>query len=481
MLAMPLLPFFLRVVPRHTAEDGGSQLKQSDIVYYHFTKLDTPSKFPRVLPKGPEGYSGESKAADRVPGPGASKSLGQLFAISRPRVPDNDHQTILQSKSPADLKIKTDVALPNLVVARPTAPKRPLEFNTNQVRPLLPSARSLPDDSSALPKIAIAQAASGMLGVTVSQPHVPVPVRGASAPVHPTAVKSHGSTGEEPAIDVEQAVGGGDGAGSLLVLGLNPVRSPENIALPPGNQYGDFSASPSGAGSSSLRGSGNGPSGGGNGDGNGAGGNAGTAIGNGNHNGGGGGNGSEGFVSVHGSESESTILADPGPALVQRVFAVPASMLLRHNKLVVSAGPIGGGGSAAYGVLPCGKIYTVFLATVQKQWSLQYCQKSQTPESSANRARSTVVHTELPILAPEAEARFDFLRFPLPPEKASKSILIRGILTEEGKPENLEIYQGLLPVMDAAALSAFRQWTFKPAIRSGKPISVEILLSIPMN
>src|SRR6516225_5701977 len=98
MLAMPLLPFFLRVVPRHTAEDGGSQLKQSDIVYYHFTKLDTPSKFPRVLPKGPEGYSGESKAADRVPGPGASKSLGQLFAISRPRVPDNDHQTILQSK-----------------------------------------------------------------------------------------------------------------------------------------------------------------------------------------------------------------------------------------------------------------------------------------------------------------------------------------------------------------------------------------------
>jgi hypothetical protein len=156
-------------------------------------------------------------------------------------------------------------------------------------------------------------------------------------------------------------------------------------------------------------------------------------------------------------------------------------MLFRHNKLVVSAGPIGGGGSAAYGVLHCNKIYTVFLTTTQKQWSLQYCQKSQTPESSANRAPSTVIHTEPPILPPEAELRFDFKRFPLPPEKSSKSILIRGVLTEEGKPEDLEVYQGLLSEMDSAALAAFRQWTFKPALRSGKPVRVEILLSIPMN
>jgi len=166
---------------------------------------------------------------------------------------------------------------------------------------------------------------------------------------------------------------------------------------------------------------------------------------------------------------------------VQLVFAIPSSVLLRHNKLVVSAGPIGGGGSAAYGVLPCGKIYTVFLATTQKQWSLQYCQKSQTPGSSANRAPSTVIRTEPPILPPEAELRFDFKRFPLPPEKSSKSILIRGALTAEGKPEDLEVYQGLLSVMDSAALAAFRQWTFKPALRAGKPVRVEILLSIPMN
>ena len=96
-------------------------------------------------------------------------------------------------------------------------------------------------------------------------------------------------------------------------------------------------------------------------------------------------------------------------------------------------------------------------------------------------ARSPVVHTELPILPPEPEARYDFKRFPLPPEEASKSILLRGTLSEEGKLENLDVYQGVLAVMDAAALAAFEHWTFKPAMRSGKPLRVEILLSIPMN
>ena len=481
VLAIPLLPFLLRVVPRRSAEDGRLELKQQDIVYYHFKKFDTPSKFPRVLPKGPGGHPGASNAADQVPAPSASRSLGKLFAISHPRVPDNDHQTILQSKSRADLKIKTDVALPNLVVAGPAVPKRPLEFNANQVHPLQPSARSLPSDSSALTKIATAQATNGMLGVTVSQPHLPVPVGGASATVHVTAAKSYGTSGEGPAIEVEQSAGGGDGAASLLVLGLDPAGSPQSVALPPGNRYGDFSASPSGPGSGFPEGGGSSASGGSNGDGDAAGGDVSTGVGNGNHGGGGGRNGTEDFVSVRGSGSESALLADPGPAPVQLVYAIPASMLLRHNRLIVSAGPIGGGGSAAYGVLPCGKIYTVFLATAAKQWSLQYCQKSQTPDSSANRARSTVTHTELPILAPEADARFDFKRFPLPPEKVGKSILIRGILTEEGKPENLEIYQGLLPIMDSAALAAFQQWTFKPAMRSGKAMRVEILLSIPMN
>ena len=476
LLAIPLLPLFLRWVPRPQEH---ARLEQQDIVYYHFGKLDTP-KFPRVLAKGPGGRPGSSQASDRVPPAGASKSLDQLFAISHPRVPDNNHQTILQSKSLADLKIKTDIPLPNLMVAGPSAPKRPLEFSTNQVRPRQPSVHTLPSDPPALTQIPATPPTNAMLGASLPQAHLPVPLGGASVPVHARSSKSYAGAGDVPEIQGVPGGGTGDGGSSLLVLGLNPNASAQEVALPPGNRYGEFSVSSPRAGSGSPGGVANGLPGGGNATGNGVGGDASTGVGNGNS-GGGGRNGSDGFVSLHGDSESNSGLGDPGTAAVQLVFAIPNSVLLRHNKLVVSAGPIGGGGSAAYGVLPCGKIYTVFLATAQKQWSLQYCQKSQPPGSSVNRTPSTVIRTEPPILPPEAELRFDFKRFPLPPEKSSKSILIRGALTAEGKPEDLEVYQGLLSVMDSAALAAFRQWTFKPALRAGKPVRVEILLSIPMN
>jgi hypothetical protein len=33
--------------------------------------------------------------------------------------------------------------------------------------------------------------------------------------------------------------------------------------------------------------------------------------------------------------------------------------------------------------------------------------------------------------------------------------------------------------MDAAAKLAFSQWTFKPAVKAGKPVSIDILVGIP--
>jgi hypothetical protein len=147
--------------------------------------------------------------------------------------------------------------------------------------------------------------------------------------------------------------------------------------------------------------------------------------------------------------------------------------------LVVSAGPIGGGGSNVYGALPCGKIYTVFLPTGSKPWSLQFCQKAQSQAPVETRARATVVHTEVPLIPPEAKKSYDFERLPLSAEKAHKFIILKGAISEDGTVEELEIHEGLLPTMDAAARLAFSRWKFKPAMRSGKPVRVEILVAIP--
>jgi len=140
---------------------------------------------------------------------------------------------------------------------------------------------------------------------------------------------------------------------------------------------------------------------------------------------------------------------------------------------------MGGGGLDIYGALPCGKIYTVFLLVSGKSWSLQYCHKSENPSQSASTTNSPIVHTDLPMVPPEAEEEFDFKRIPLPPEKVHKMIVLKGEIGEDGKVEKLVIYRGLSPDMDAAACLAFSRWKFKPAMRSGKAVTVQILLGIP--
>ena len=68
---------------------------------------------------------------------------------------------------------------------------------------------------------------------------------------------------------------------------------------------------------------------------------------------------------------------------------------------------------------------------------------------------------------------------PLPFEKLHKFVILKGRIREDGKVADLEIFHGLSGEMDAAAKLAFSQWTFKPAVKAGKPVSIDILVGIP--
>jgi TonB family protein len=58
-------------------------------------------------------------------------------------------------------------------------------------------------------------------------------------------------------------------------------------------------------------------------------------------------------------------------------------------------------------------------------------------------------------------------------------IVLKGTLREDGTVDGLEIYQGIVPQMDEAARLAFSRWKFKPAMRAGKPVAIELLVGIP--
>jgi TonB family protein len=160
--------------------------------------------------------------------------------------------------------------------------------------------------------------------------------------------------------------------------------------------------------------------------------------------------------------------------------AVPP-LNLRRNTLVISAGPIGGGALNVYGVLNCGKIYSVFLSMPGSSWTMQYCDKSALARNPTTDSRAAVVQLETPLVPPDVDLthRFDFKRLPVPQDKSHRMIILKGTIGPDGTVEHVVVYQGVVPEMDEAARIAFSRWRFKPAMRNGKPLEVEILVGIP--
>jgi hypothetical protein len=269
----------------------------------------------------------------------------------------------------------------------------------------------------------------------------------------------------------------GDGSG-VVIIGVDPSEAATLLNLPPGNRWGDFSISPGGGRPGSPGGTTAGAASAGH-EGGGAGGDRSTGVGAGESGGGGGRAGSPGTLSITGSAGgKGEAMLDP-TIIRDMVYPVPASLVLRRNALIVSAGPMGGGGLDAYGALHCGKIYTVFLPMPGRGWTLQFCQSGSTAAKPATQDRSPVVHLENGLLPPDVEARFDFRRLPVPFEKKNKMIVLKGVIKEDGTVASLQVYQSIVPGMDEAARVAFSRWKFKPAIKEGKAVAVDILVGVP--
>jgi TonB family protein len=59
-------------------------------------------------------------------------------------------------------------------------------------------------------------------------------------------------------------------------------------------------------------------------------------------------------------------------------------------------------------------------------------------------------------------------------------IVLRGTIGADGAITNMEIYRGIVPDMDSAALAAFTKWKFKPAMHDNKAIAVDVLIGVPV-
>jgi len=465
-LFLAILAYSPRFMPAPARPQLTAQL-HAERIYYRIPLLD-PATLPRIAPAGPGGHPGSGSVPAPTPTPGNTAVHPSMTIISKPIHPDNSRQTIYQASSPPDLKIVTEQKLPNIVSLPPVqAPKAIVNFD---IAKPVQSTRSVPQVAAPTVDSNAAAPMTTLLKPSNEQPRLAIPLASDALRLQrPTTAPGSGTLASSTQ------------PGDIVALGVDPAAPTDQIALPGGNRWGEFSIGPAGRDPGAPGGASGGAAGAGKGVA-GPGGDASVGLGSGSSGGGGGNLGAPGTLSIAGPGvgSGSAGRLDPITPM-NMVFPVPRTIATRRNTFVVSAGPVGGGGLNIYGALHCGTIYSIFLPMPGKNWSLQYCQKPAAPQKNTPESPRTVLHLEGPLVPPDVDLtqRFDFKRLPLPVDSAHRSIILQGVIAIDGTVQNLVVHQGVLPAMDEAARIAFSRWVFKPAVRDGKPVEVEILVGIP--
>ncbi len=429
---------------------------------------------------------GEHKAAKASPSAGAKRASGagvktptpvpKFTLVLKPPHADNNEQTIIQAGAPPDLRIKHYILLPNVLLAGLTSkddPKMPTTGAAPKaVRNPATGAPAMNVPTPVIPDMALAVQVPTKKPPLLASPEVALPL-----PAQEQALGSIFATQRKGS--ASQTTRG------LLVLGANPSPPTDMMSVPPGNRYGQFSVAllggktgvPSGPGGPTMGGGGTSAAGAANAKGNGSGSAASAVSGD----VGSAGNGASAVAafgpSSDGSGNEQGIL--PPWMIANLVYPVNRAMKLPAINLIVTAGPIGGGGLGMFGVLSCSNIYTIYLPMPGKAWVLQYCQH-QTAAPVAPAPNGGEVHMGAGITPPWALDRFDFHRPPVAAYKRDHMIVLKGVITTDGAVKNLKVYQGVGSIADQAALAAFGKWKFHPAADAkGKPIAVNMLVGIP--
>jgi Gram-negative bacterial TonB protein C-terminal len=465
-LFLALLAYSPRFMPVKASPHVSAQIR-AERIYYRLPLLD-PEKLPRLAPAGPGGHPGSGSIPAPVPALGSTAFHPSLTIISKPIHPDNSRQTIYQPSSPPDLRIATEQKVPNIVsLPHVQAPKATL--NLDIAKPIQ-NSRNLPQVAAPTVDSKPSALMTSLLKPSDTQPRLAIPLTGEALRLQ-SPKNALGSASEAPSSQ----------PGNVVILGVDPAAPTDQISLPGGNRWGEFSIGTAGRDPGAPGGAASGTMGGGNGM-VGLGGDASVGLGSGGSGGGGGNSGTSGTLSIAGPGAGSGAPGGLDPiSPMNMVFPVPRVIATRRNAFVVSAGPVGGGGLNVYGALHCGTIYSIFLPMPGKYWSLQYCENSAGAQKGTAQPRSTVLRLEKPLVPPDVDLtrRFDFKRLPLPLDNSHRSIILKGVIAMDGTVQNLVVHQGVLPEMDEAARIAFSRWVFKPALRDGKPVEVEILVGIP--
>ena len=127
------------------------------------------------------------------------------------------------------------------------------------------------------------------------------------------------------------------------------------------------------------------------------------------------------------------------------------------------------------GALSGRPVYSVFLQVgAPRQWILQYCVPGE-DQSMVVTGGVVRLSSPAPLAAPYPKVTY------LPPvrPKPGSYLLIHGYLNTAGRFEALQPLRGVDREEAAAIIPVLERWEFRPAMREGQPVRIEILLAIP--
>jgi hypothetical protein len=475
------VPYLVRLVTSTHPRPSANQARQT---VYVLRQLSLSEYFPVVRPPGPGGKPDQGSQKDLQPPVGTKAVDSRGLIVSAPPNPDNFRQTIVQPASPPELRIPTELKLPNVVTGN-FAPPPPPEIKPEVKIPSQTVMDNLTASLNNSHQVALTPALSLKLP-PLETPHLEVPLP--SAPAVPQPSNDHGTAGVQTAPSAQQTnltdlgIRGNrpSDAKALFSLSVDPGPAAQLIELPPGNRFGAFTIGAVG-GLGSPGGVAGGVAGGGV-AGSGPGGDSSSGLGPGGSGGGGNGGGGTGTVSVNGNGLTGAREGGAISALTaaSMVYPVPSTSRPRQSRMLVTSGPGGGGGLSVYGVLRGKRIYTIYLPMPGKNWILQYCEsRAAAPDEGVEHSRMVAIRLDPGLVPPSVEEQFDFHRPALPRKQTDEMIVLHGFIRDDGSVAEVKILKGLEAFSDEAAIAAFVRWKFKPALRAGNAVAIEVLVGIP--
>jgi len=122
-------------------------------------------------------------------------------------------------------------------------------------------------------------------------------------------------------------------------------------------------------------------------------------------------------------------------------------------------------------------VYTVYLQVgAPKAWVLQYCLPREAASAPKVVGGAVNIGNPSPLKAP-----FPLVTL-LPPVTMlprSGYIIVHGSLDTQGQFKDLVVVRAPNAAMKELIMPELLKWHFRPAVRDGAPIAVEILLAIP--